>query len=48
VTILLATESRAQDAESHANKIIENYGSGKAEILSIVHPADIPGEGKVK
>ena len=41
VTILLATESRAPDAYSHAARIIENHGKQSIEIVSIVHPADI-------
>ena len=41
VTILLATESRAPDACSHAARIIENHGNQSIEIVSIVHPADI-------
>lgn len=40
VTILLATEARAPDAESHAAKIIENYGS-RIHITNIVHPTDL-------
>lgn len=41
ITILLATESRAPDAESHARKIIETYGNNEIRIVNIVHPADI-------
>jgi hypothetical protein len=37
VTILLATESRAEDAEMHAKKITETYGKS-IHIVNIVHP----------
>lgn len=40
ITILLATEARAPDAESHARKIIENYGR-EIHIENIVHPSDL-------
>jgi hypothetical protein len=43
VTILLATEARAPDAENHANEIITHYGT-KLDIINIVHPVDLPGE----
>ncbi len=48
ITILLATEARAPEAESHAQAIIAKFSKEKIEIVSIVHPSDIPGEGKVK
>lgn len=48
ITILLATEERAPDAEEHAKAIIKKFGKGQIEIVNVVHPADIPGEGKVK
>lgn len=41
VTILLATESRAPDAISHAEKIIENHSGKGMHIVNIVHPEDI-------
>jgi cellulose synthase/poly-beta-1,6-N-acetylglucosamine synthase-like glycosyltransferase len=47
VTILLATEARAPHAESHAKKIIEEYGK-KVDVVNIVHPAEQEWEGKVK
>lgn len=49
VTILLATESRAPDAEKHAKKIIECYnGINQVTIISIVHPSNLPNEWRVK
>lgn len=48
ITILLATEERAPEAEKHAKAIIKKFSKSKIEIVSIVHPANIPGEGKVK
>ncbi len=49
ITILLATESRAPDAESHAREIIKNFaGKSPVRIVNIVHPSDIEWEGKVK
>lgn len=48
ITILLATESRAPDAESHAARIIEKFRWEDISIENIIHPADIPGEWKVK
>jgi cellulose synthase/poly-beta-1,6-N-acetylglucosamine synthase-like glycosyltransferase len=47
VTILLATESRAPYAEEHASRILKNHGE-KIHIVNIVHPAEVPSEGKVK
>ena len=47
VTILLATEERAPHANSHAEKIIEHHGS-KIQIVNILHPRELPDEGKVK
>lgn len=44
ITILLATEARAPDAEGHAARIIENFRDQEISIVNIVHPADIPGE----
>ncbi len=49
ITILLATEARAPDAEDHAKAIIKNFAKkSTVEIVNVVHPSDIPGEGKVK
>ncbi len=48
ITIILATEARAPDAEKNAKYIIEKYKDNKMKIVNIVHPADLPGEGKVK
>lgn len=48
VTILLATEARAPDAEGHAREIIKKFSSSKVQIVNVVHPSDIPGHGKVK
>jgi cellulose synthase/poly-beta-1,6-N-acetylglucosamine synthase-like glycosyltransferase len=48
ITILLATEARAKDAESHAKRIIAEYSHRNVEIVNVVHPEGIPGEGKVK
>ena len=47
VTIILATEARAPDAESHAKKIIASHGE-KIHIVNILHPSQLPDEGKVK
>lgn len=44
VTILLATEARAPQAESHAKAIIQKFKKSKIEIVNVVHPANIPGE----
>lgn len=38
ITILLATEARAPDAENHAKRIIETFTSSEIEIVNIVHP----------
>jgi Glycosyl transferase family group 2 len=48
ITVLLATEARAPDAETHARNIIANHGSKGINIVNIIHPADLPNEGKVK
>jgi Glycosyl transferase family group 2 len=48
ITVLLATEARAPDAETHAQNIIANHGNKGINIVNIVHPADLPNEGKVK
>lgn len=42
ITILLATEARAPDARSHAERIIETYGKNDVNIINIVHPLNIP------
>lgn len=47
LTILLATESRAPNASSHANKIIKELGS-RIRIINIIHPDNLPNEGRVK
>ncbi len=41
ITILLATESRAPDAEDHAEEIIRNYGDKGIHIVNIIHPTGI-------
>lgn len=48
ITILLATEARVPDAKEHAEYIIEKYKHEKIKIVNIVHPENIPGDGKVK
>ncbi len=48
VTILLATEARAPDAEKHAQTIIKKFANSAVKIVNIVHPENIPGHGKVK
>lgn len=48
VTILLATEARAPHGEENAKKIITKYGNSGIEIVNVVHPDGISGEGKVK
>lgn len=48
ITILLATEARAPDARDHAEKIISVLGTREIEIINIVHPDGIEGEGRVK
>lgn len=48
IVILLATEERAPEAEKHAEYIIEKYKNEKIKIVNIVHPANLPNEGKVK
>ncbi|MDD5198152.1 MAG: glycosyltransferase family 2 protein [Candidatus Gracilibacteria bacterium] len=49
ITILLATEERGPGAIENADKIVADYsGTSPVRIVNIVHPADIPGEGKVK
>lgn len=44
ITILLATEERAPDAENHAEKIIKTYGNGQISICNIIHPGNLPDE----
>lgn len=44
VKILLATEERAPDAKSYAERIIKNYGNIDLNIVNVIHPANIPGE----
>ena len=45
ITILLATEARAPEAETHAKNIIANFATRSlVKIVNIVHPADLPGE----
>jgi cellulose synthase/poly-beta-1,6-N-acetylglucosamine synthase-like glycosyltransferase len=44
ITVLLATEARAPDAETHANNIIKNHGNKGITIINIIHPADLPNE----
>ncbi|MDQ1344158.1 MAG: hypothetical protein QG650_878 [Patescibacteria group bacterium] len=48
VTVLLATESRVPEAEANAARIIEKFRDSKIEIVNVVHPDGIPGEGRVK
>ncbi len=48
ITILLATEARAPDAEEFANIIIKKYKDSEVEIVNIVHPDGIKDEWKVK
>lgn len=48
IVILLATEERAPEAESHAEYIIEKFAKSEIEIINIVHPENLPNEGKVK
>ncbi len=48
VTVLLATEARAPDAEDHAKNIIKNHGHKGINIINIVHPSDLPNEWRVK
>lgn len=48
ITVLLATEARAQHAEEHAKNIIKKHGNKGITIINIVHPIDIPNEWKVK
>ena len=38
ITLLLATESRAPDAEEHGRKIKEKHGKKGVNIVNIVHP----------
>lgn len=42
ITILLATEARAPEAEKHAAAIIKKFGKKEVEIVNVVHPADLP------
>jgi hypothetical protein len=48
ITVLLATEARAPDAETHAKNIIKNHGNKGINIVNVVHPADLPNEWRVK
>lgn len=48
VTVLLATESRVPEAEGNAKRIIEKFKDSEIEIVNVVHPDGIPGEGRVK
>lgn len=48
ITILLATEARVPEAKKHAEYIIEKYKNRDIEILNIIHPENIEGDGKVK
>lgn len=48
VTILLATEARAPDAEKHAEQVIREYGEKEIHIVNIVHPDNLPEEWRVK
>ncbi|MBX9808858.1 glycosyltransferase family 2 protein [Candidatus Gracilibacteria bacterium] len=48
IIVLLATEERAPHGQQHAERIIREHGKDGVEIVNIVHPADIEGEGKVK
>jgi len=41
VTILLATEARAPDAESHAEKIKEKFKTHEVSIVNVVHPKEV-------
>lgn len=47
VTILLATEARAPDAQDHARKIVNTYGKN-INIVNILHPDGLEWEGRVK
>lgn len=38
ITVLLATESRAPDAEAHAKKIMKEHGNKGITIVNVVHP----------
>jgi hypothetical protein len=48
IVVLLATEARAPDGKSHAERIIREYSGQWVEIVNIIHPSDIEGEWKVK
>jgi cellulose synthase/poly-beta-1,6-N-acetylglucosamine synthase-like glycosyltransferase len=49
IIVLLATEERGIGAKDNADKIVSIYsGASPVKIVNVVHPADIPGEGKVK
>jgi cellulose synthase/poly-beta-1,6-N-acetylglucosamine synthase-like glycosyltransferase len=48
ITILLATEERAPDAQNHAKALQEKFVQEPIKIINSVHPVGIPGEGKVK
>lgn len=49
ITVLLATEERGPGAIENADKIVADYsGTSLVRIVNVVHPANVPGEGKVK
>ncbi|MCK9272489.1 glycosyltransferase family 2 protein [Candidatus Gracilibacteria bacterium] len=48
ITILLAPEERGIDTIVNAEKIIKKFKNSGVEIVSVVHPSGLPGEGKVK
>jgi hypothetical protein len=48
IVVLLATEARAPYGARHAERIIREYDGKLIQIVNIVHPSDIEGEGKVK
>lgn len=48
IVVLLATEARVPTATEHAEYIIQKYSKEKIEIRNIIHPDNLPGEGKVK
>ena len=48
ITVLLATEARAPDGQSHAERIIHEHSGKGINIVNIIHPEWLPDEGKVK
>lgn len=48
ITVLLATEARAQHGETNAKKIIQEYSGKWVNIVNIVHPEWVEWEWKVK